>query len=108
MPVNGIGQHPELMPNVHVKVFDYGDSLELADQGAGGDFVAIFPTSSSMASFNFSTTELETALQNAVDSNSQRFQLKISLEGINADGVSDWYQFILGNIVLHVKYEVPG
>ena len=108
MPVDAIIQHPELMPNVHVKVFDYGSSLELADQGAGGDFVKIFPTSSSMTSFDFSSPELAAKLQNAVDANSQRFQLKISLDGINADGIGDWYRFILGNIVLHVKYEIPG
>lgn len=108
MPVDAIIGHPELMPNVHVKVFDYGSSLELADQGAGGDFVKIFPTSSSMTSFDFSSPELAAKLQNSVDANSQRFQLKISLDGINADGVGDWYRFILGNIVLHVKYEIPG
>ena len=61
-----------------------------------------------MTSFNFSSAELEAALQNAVDSNSQRLQLKISLSGINADGVNDWYRFILGDISLHIKYEVPG
>ena len=108
MPVESIGSHPELMPEVHVKVFDYGDSLELADQAAGGEFVKVFPTSNPMADFNFSSTELEAALQNAVDANNARFQLKISLSGVTADGVSDWYQFILGDIRLHVKYEVPG
>ncbi len=108
MPVDAIIGHPELMPNVHVKVFDYGSSLELADQGAGGDFVKIFPTSSTMTSFNFTSPELIAALQNAVDSNSQRFQLKISLDGINSDGVGDWYRFILANIKLHVEYEIPG
>jgi len=108
MQVDGIEGHPETMPEVHVKTFDYGDSLTLADQGAGGDFVGTFPTSSTMTSFNFSSAELEAALQNAVDSNSQRLQLKISLSGINTDGVNDWYRFILGDISLHVKYEVPG
>ncbi len=108
MPVDGIVGHPETMPAVHVKTFDFGDSLTLADQGAGGDFVGNFPTSSTMTSFNFSTAQLEGALQDAVDSNSQRFQLKISLSGINADNANDWYRFRLGDISLHVKYEVPG
>ena len=108
MPVDGIVQHPELMPNVHVKVFDYGSSLELADQGAGGNFVKIFPTSNPMASFDFSSPELVAALQNAVNADNQRFQLKISLEGINSNGIADYYRFTLGIIVLHIKYEVPG
>ncbi len=108
MPVDGIIGHPEFMPAVHVKTFDFGDSLTLADQGGGGDFVGNFPTSSTMTSFNFSTAQLETALQNAVDSNSQRFQLKISLSGINADGVGDWYRFRPNNISLQIKYEIPG
>ena len=108
MPVDAILGHPELMPNVHARVFDYGSSLELADQGAGGDFVKIFPTSNPMASFDFSSPELVAALQNAVNADNQRFQLKISLEGINSDGHQDWYRFKKANIVLHVKYEVPG
>jgi len=108
MPVNGIVGHPETMPEVHVKTFDFGDSLTLADQGAGGDFVGNFPTSSTMTSFNFSSSQLEAALQSAVDSNSQRIQLKISLSGINADGVGDWYRFTPGNISLQIKYEIPG
>ena len=108
MPVDGIVQHPELMPNVHVKVFDYGSSLELADQGAGGNFVKIFPTSSTMTSFNFSSPELVAALQGATDADNQRFQLKISLDGINSNGIEDYYRFTLGIIVLHIKYEIPG
>ena len=108
MPVNSIVGHPETMPEVHVKTFDFGDSLTLADQGAGGDFVGNFPTSSTMTSFNFSSSQLEAALQSAVDSNSQRIQLKISLSGINADGVGDWYRFTPGNISLQIKYEIPG
>ena len=90
MPVDAIMEHPELMPNVHVKVFDYGSSLELADQGAGGNFVKIFPASATMTSFDFSSPELVAALQNAVNADNQRFQLKISLDGINSDGVG-WY-----------------
>jgi len=108
MPVDGIGGHPELMPNVHVRVFDYGNTLELADQGAGGDFVAIFPTSNPMASFNFSTSDMVAKLQSAVDAEKDRFQLKLSLEGINVDGITDWYRFKMSNIVLHVEYEIPG
>ena len=107
MPVDGIVQHPELMPNVHVKVFDYGNSLELADQGAGGNFVKIFPTSATMTSFDFSSPELVAALQGATDADNQRFQLKISLDGINSNGLADYYRFTLGIIVLHIKYETP-
>ena len=108
MPVFNIENHPELMPNVHVKVFDYGPSLELADQGTGGDFVKIFPATAAMTSFDFSSPELAAALQSATNASKQRFQLKISLDGINADGVWDYYEFVRSNIVLHVKYEIPG
>lgn len=105
MPVEEIINHPELMPNVHVKVFDYGNSLELADQGAGGTFVKIFPTSNPMANFNFSSPELITELQKAVDADKQWFQLKISLEGININGIDDYYRFMTANIRLQIKYE---
>ena len=108
MPVLEIVNNPETMPEVHFKTFDYGDSLEMGDQGAGGDLVGTIPTSSTMASFNFSSSQLEAALQNAVDSNSQRYQLKISLSGINADGNWDYYTFLNANVKLNVKYEVPG
>jgi len=108
MPVHSIEQHPETMPNVHVRVFDYGPTLEIADQGSGGDFVKIFPATNPMASFDFSSPELAAKLQSAVNAASQRFQLKLSLEGINTNGIGDYYRFILGNIVLHVKYETPG
>jgi len=94
MPVFEISGNPETMPEVHFKTFDYGNSLEMGDQGAGGDLVGTIPTSSTMASFNFSSSQLEAALQNAVDSNSQRFQLN--------------YKFLIANVKLNVKYEVPG
>ena len=59
-------------------------------------------------SFNFSSAKLEEAIQNAVDSNSSRFQLKISLSGINADGIQDYYWFYNFDITLHIEYEIPG
>jgi len=108
MPVFNIVNHPELMPNVHVKVFDYGPSLELADQGAGGDFVKIFPATAGMTSFDFSSPELAAALQNATNTDKPRFQLKISLDGINTDGAWDYYEFVRNSVVLHVKYEIPS
>ena len=39
--------------------------LELADQGAGGEFVKLFPATNPMANFNFSGSDLESALQAA-------------------------------------------
>ena len=108
MPVDAIVAHPELMPEVHVRVFDYGDTLEIADQGSGGEFVKVFPATNPMASFNFTSPELIAKLQAAVNANSQRFQLKFSLSGINMDGVGDYYRFILGDIKMHVEYETPG
>jgi hypothetical protein len=108
MPVHNIQGNPEAMPNVHVKVFDFGEELTMDDQAAGGDFIAIFPTSSSMTSFNFSNAQLEAALQDAMDSHSSRFQLKISLEGIDVDGSWDYYRFENDDIMLHIEYETPG
>ncbi|MBN2072531.1 MAG: hypothetical protein JW770_01125 [Actinobacteria bacterium] len=108
MPVNYTEGHPEALPDVHVRLFDYGSTLELADQGTGGDFLSIFPTSATMTNFNFSTAELEAALQDAVDDGDDRFQLKISLSGVTSDGIQDWYRFVLGDISLHIEYEIPG
>jgi hypothetical protein len=108
MPVDAIMGHPELMPEVHVRVFDYGNTLELADQGSGGEFVKIFPTTDSMESFDFSGSDLEAALQDAIDAGDDRFQLKFSLSGINIDGIQDWYRFIMDDIELHIEYEIPG
>jgi hypothetical protein len=108
MPVSGIENHPELMPEVHVRVFDYGASLELADQVSGGDMVKTFPTVAAMTNFNFSSTELAAKLQGAVNGGDSRIQLKISLAGINSDAIADWYRFTKSAVVLHVKYEVPG
>ncbi len=108
MPVDHISGHPELMPEVHVRVYDYGETLELADQAAGGDFVKVFPATAAMTDFDFTSAELEAELQAAVNANNNRFQLKISLSGINAGGVWDYYRFVISNIVLHIKYEVPG
>ncbi len=70
--------------------------------------IKTLPTSSSMTSFNFSGSALEAALQTAMDSHNQRFQLKISPSGINADGVGDYYVFRVDKISLHIQYEVPG
>ena len=61
-----------------------------------------------MTSFDFSNAQLVAALQDAMDSNSSRFQLKISLEEIAEDGAWDYYRFENANIMLHVEYEIPG
>ena len=51
-------------------------------------FVKVFPTTNPMASFNFSGSDLESALQDAVDAGITGSSLKFSLSGINTDGVT--------------------
>ncbi len=111
MPLDSIEpvhNHPEMMPQVHIKVFYYGDSLELADQAAGGEFVKILPTSATLTNFNFSSTELVAELQDAIDTDKDRFQLKVSLSGLTSNNTGDYYRLYTSDVVLHIKYETPG
>ena len=106
--VQPVHNHPEMMPQVHIKVYDYGDSLEQADQAAGGEFVKVLPTSAALTNFDFSSTELVAELQDAIDANDDWFQLKISLSGVTSDGTADYYQLHTSDVVLHIEYEIPG
>ena len=107
IPIDDIHNHPELAGSeLYIKVYDYGDSLELADQGLGGKLVKTMSTSASLTNLDFSSNKLEDELQKAVDVDKQWFQLKISLGGISANNITDQYSILIGVVVLHITYEV--
>jgi len=110
IPINSILNNPELIPGtkVNVKVYDYGPTFELGDQAVGGEHVKTFDALNPLDNFNFSTNKLKEELQKAVDVDKNWFQIKLGPSGILADGSADYYQFFKSDVMLHIKYEVPG
>ncbi len=110
IPIVGGSQFPELASStINIKVFDYGTSLDYpADQVVGGVTVKTLSTSHSLTNMDFTSNKLKDELQKAVDINKQLFQLKIGLGGVSADSIYDFYSMFIADVVLHIKYEVPG
>ena len=110
IPIQHIFNHPELASSViHIKVYDYGSSLDYpADQAVGGELVKTLSTSAALSDMNFSSNKLVDELQKAVELDKQWLQLKIGLGGLSADGIDDYYMISIPSVVLHVKYETPG
>jgi hypothetical protein len=107
--VEPVHNHPELAGSeVNIKVFYYGDALDLGDGAVGGETVKTIGATSTLTSFNFSSTKLKEELQKAVDINRHWFQLKLGLNGISADGIGDYYKLHTSTAVLHITYEYEG
>jgi hypothetical protein len=107
--VEPVHHHPELAGSeVNIKVFYYGDALDLADGAVGGETVKTISATSTLTNFNFSSTKLKEELQSAVDISRQWFQLKLGLNGVSADGVGDYYRLYTSTAVLHITYEHEG
>lgn len=78
---------------------------------AEGEVAMILDTSPSLNNLNFSSNKLKDELQKAVDVDKQKFQLMIFIgepPGVLVNGVKDYYKIHVTNVVLHIKYEVPG
>ncbi|MFC2144969.1 hypothetical protein ACFLQQ_01430 [Actinomycetota bacterium] len=110
MPLDIKVGNPELVTGsqIHIKVYDYGNSLELADQAIGGELVVTLAALASLTEINFTSDKLHDELQKAIDADKEWFQLKIGPSGILANGIWDYYRFNSSSAVLHVKYETPG
>jgi hypothetical protein len=106
--IRSIVGNPELAGSeIFIEVCHYGDDLELTDQAVGGELVKTFNATNSLNDLDFSGNKLEDELQKEVDMDEKWFQLKIELSGVSADGIQDLYE-ISNDVVLHVKYEIPG
>ncbi len=107
-PIHEIGNEPWLAADeIHIKVLDYGNELDVPDDFAlGGTMVKTFNTSDSLADLNFGTNALKSELQAKVDIGGENFQLKLSLTNKSDNGIGDWYLLKPGGVTLHVKYEV--
>lgn len=107
--IEPVHNHPELAGSeVNIKVFYYGDALDLGDGAVGGETVKTISATSTLTSFNFSSTKLKEELQKAVDINRRWFQLKLGLNGVSANGIGDYYKLHTSTAVLHITYEYEG
>jgi hypothetical protein len=73
-----------------------------------GTYIKTLYTSSSLNNLDFSSNSLENGLQKAVDADKQLFQLMIGFADVSANNIKDYYHIHVFNVVLHVKYEIPG
>ena len=111
IPVSGIYNHPELAGSrITIQVVQYGGSLELSDQTASGDVVETIDATNSLTNFDSSNNKIKEELQKVVDTNEKWFQLKIKLSspGVSYDGIRDYYKISISDVVLHIKYKIPG
>ncbi len=75
---------------------------------AEGQNVKTLYASASLNNLNFSSINLKSELQKAVDADKQRFELVIGFPGVLANGMKDYYRIHVFSAALHIKYEVPG
>ncbi len=110
IPIDLIIGHPEQVPLAYVviKVIDYGNSLELVDQFEDGNQVVTLETENPLADFNFSSNILKDELQKAVDIDKKWFQIQVALSWGKANNTLDYYRIPNNQVVLHIKYEIPG
>lgn len=88
---------------IHIKAFDYGESLDVGDFRVGGTFIASYPTNE--LSYMISNEALFNTLAEALDEGRQYYQLKFGMDSVtNGDGVSDGLRIDLDSIVLSVVY----
>ena len=57
---------------------------------------------------NFSSIGLDAEMQKAIDMDKQIFSIEFVPWGISANGIKDYYQIHAFNVVLDIKYEIPG
>ena len=95
IPVTKIVNHPE-QASSYISVT------------AEGVPVRTIPTQLPIENFNFGGLEFEIELQKAIDIDKQNFRLMITPSGVSANGVKDYYHIHAYNVVLHIKYEIPG
>ncbi len=109
IPVDYIKNNPEMAGSlVNIWAYDYGSSLEYADLGLGGELIETKDTKDSLTNLNFSGGKLEDELQKAVNIDKNWFQLALGLNGGSSNSTADWYKYLTDDVVLHIKYEVPG
>jgi len=88
-----------------ILVFYYGDELtNPEDFAVGGVVVKTFNISDSLDNLTFSTDELISEVQKAVDDDKDKFQLKFSLHNKSNNGFGDWYLFKPSHSRLVIEY----
>ncbi len=70
--------------------------------------VKTMPTSDSLNNLDFSSDKLKDELQREVDEDEQLFKILMALGDVSTNNTKDYYRIHVYNVVLHVKYEVPG
>ncbi len=70
--------------------------------------VKTMPTSDSLNNLDFSSDKLKDELQREVDEDEQLFKILMALGDVSTNNIKDYYRIHVYNVVLHVKYEVPG
>ena len=109
IPIDIISGDPHQLGPVNIYVFYYGSLDYIPIPLIGGELVKTIYTTGSLTDFNFSSNELKEELQKRVDKGRYWFQLEIVLSGgINNNGLNDYYRFRTSDIIIHIKYEIPG
>jgi hypothetical protein len=94
---------------LHIYVFYYGSLDNDFPQLVVGKLVKVIDYANGFSNFSFSSNELKDELQKGVDKGKYWFQLKIVLSGgVKPDSVNDYYGIRTSEVIIHIKYEIPG
>ena len=109
MPVFSIFNNPgNVSESLNIKVFDYGDSLDLGDFVVGGTHLITFNISATQREDILSVSEnaiLKNTLQDAINANKTWYQLKLGLlRETNNDNSGDYIIFDSSTTLLKVSY----
>ncbi len=94
IPVVGKVNQPEQLGKILVYVEDM--------------LVKTLYNSPSLNNLDFSSNNLENALQKAVDADEQGFSMSMGFVDVSTNNVKDYYRIHVYSVALHVKYEIPG
>ncbi len=98
-----VGNPESLMRELAVTSFDYGNSLNGGDYGGSGStLTSFFPLNHN--DFSFTNDQLKDAVQTALTSGRQYFQVKIYINSTSGNDSKDGFEFYLSNIGLEVSY----
>ena len=94
---------PTFADQLNIKVYNYGNSLDISDFAVGGDLLASIPTAG-LTSINISSNNLKDLMNKSITGGTGYFQLKLGLSTpSDNDGIADMFGINLDNAKLTVE-----
>jgi len=99
-----VGIPESLMRELAVASLNYGNSLDAGDFGLSVSTLTSFYPLSTRTDFSFTNNQLKNAVQSALDSGRQYFQVMLYIGNTSNNDSKDGFEFYLSNVGLEVSY----